>query len=78
MGLTDTWLRAAKGVEKPYKKSDGGGLYILVQPDGKRYWRMGPKPPLATRVSNCPLRCHFCRWTRLADGTAAEAALANE
>jgi integrase len=40
MGLTDTWLRAARGVEKPYKKSDGGGLYILVQADGKRYWRM--------------------------------------
>jgi integrase len=40
MPLTDTYLRAAKGAEKPYKKSDGGGLFILVQPDGKRYWRM--------------------------------------
>jgi hypothetical protein len=40
MPLTDTWLRAAKGSERPYKKSDAGGLYILVQPDGKRYWRL--------------------------------------
>jgi integrase len=40
MPLTDTWLRAAKGAENPYKKSDAGGLYILVKPDGKRYWRL--------------------------------------
>jgi integrase len=40
MPLADTWLRAAKGAEKPYKKSDAGGLYILIQPDGKRYWRL--------------------------------------
>jgi len=40
MPLTDAWLRAAKGASKPFKKSDAGGLYILVQPDGKRYWRL--------------------------------------
>jgi hypothetical protein len=40
MPLTDAWLRAAKGAHKPYKKSDAGGLFILVQPDGKRYWRL--------------------------------------
>lgn len=39
MPLTDTYLRNAKGAEKPYKKADGGGLFILVQPDGKRFWR---------------------------------------
>jgi hypothetical protein len=40
MALTDTWLRAARGAEKPYKKSDSGGLFIQVMPDGKRYWRV--------------------------------------
>ncbi|WP_088347533.1 MULTISPECIES: integrase arm-type DNA-binding domain-containing protein [Rhodomicrobium] len=40
MALTDTFLRAAKGREKPWKLADGGGLFILVQPDGKRYWRL--------------------------------------
>ncbi len=40
MPLTDAWLRAAKGAHKPYKKSDAGGLFILVKPDGKRYWRL--------------------------------------
>ena len=37
--LTDTAIRAAKGREKPYKMADGGGLHILVKPDGTRYWR---------------------------------------
>ena len=25
--------------EKPYRVSDGGGLYIEVRPDGSKYWR---------------------------------------
>ena len=25
--------------EKPYRVSDGGGLYIEVRPDGAKYWR---------------------------------------
>jgi integrase len=37
--LTDTAIRTAKGREKPYKLTDGGGLYVLVKPDGGRYWR---------------------------------------
>lgn len=38
--LTDAQVRSAKGQDKPYKLSDGGGLYLLVNPDGVRYWRM--------------------------------------
>jgi len=33
-------FRNAKGKEKPYKISDGGGLYMLVNPDGRKYWRL--------------------------------------
>ncbi|HKJ61473.1 MAG TPA: integrase arm-type DNA-binding domain-containing protein, partial [Hyphomicrobiales bacterium] len=40
MPLTDTSIRNARGKEKPYKLSDGGGLHLLVQPDGARYWRL--------------------------------------
>jgi hypothetical protein len=40
MTLTDTNVRNAKGKEKPYKLSDGGGMYLLVTPDGGRYWRL--------------------------------------
>jgi hypothetical protein len=40
MPLTDTAVRNAKQQEKPRKLSDGGGLHLLVNPDGARYWRM--------------------------------------
>jgi integrase len=39
MPLTDTCIRNAKTKSKPYKLSDGGGMYLLVKPDGARYWR---------------------------------------
>ncbi|WP_247869806.1 Arm DNA-binding domain-containing protein [Herbaspirillum sp. ST 5-3] len=38
--LTDIQPRNAKPKEKPYKLSDGGGLYLLVNTDGAKYWRM--------------------------------------
>ncbi len=38
--LTDTQPRNAKAKEKAYKLPDGGGLYLLVNTDGAKYWRM--------------------------------------
>ena len=40
MPLTDTRIRNAKPKRRPYKLSDGGGLYVLITPSGARYWRM--------------------------------------
>lgn len=40
MPLTDLAVRQAKPKEKPYKLTDGGGLYLHVQPSGGRYWRL--------------------------------------
>lgn len=40
MKLTDTACRTAKAKDKPYKKADGGGLYLLINKDGSKYWRM--------------------------------------
>ena len=40
MRLTDTRVRNAKPRAKAYKLSDGGGMYVLVKPDGGRYWRL--------------------------------------
>jgi integrase len=40
MALTDTRIRNAKPRAKAYKLSDGGGMYLLVMPDGARYWRL--------------------------------------
>ena len=39
--LTDVQPRTAKARAKPYKLTDGGGLYLLIKPDGAKYWRMG-------------------------------------
>jgi Arm domain-containing DNA-binding protein len=36
--LTDTAGRNAKPREKPYKLTDGGGLYVIVNPNGSRWW----------------------------------------
>lgn len=38
--LTDIQPRTAKPKDKPYKLTDGGGLYLLVNTDGAKYWRM--------------------------------------
>jgi hypothetical protein len=40
MALTDAKIRALKAKERPYKLSDGEGLYVLVQPNGSRLWRV--------------------------------------
>src|SRR5215472_15097935 len=40
MALTDTHIRNAKPRTQTYKLSDGGGMYLLVRPDGSRYWRL--------------------------------------
>jgi integrase len=39
--LTDIQPRTAKPKAKPYKLTDGGGLHLLINPDGAKYWRMG-------------------------------------
>jgi integrase len=38
--LTDPKIRQAKPTDKPYKLFDGGGLFLLVQPNGAKLWRL--------------------------------------
>ncbi|EJQ5988368.1 tyrosine-type recombinase/integrase [Escherichia coli] len=40
MKLNARQVDRAKPKEKPYKLADGGGLYLLVNPNGSRYWRL--------------------------------------
>jgi hypothetical protein len=40
MALTDAKVRAAKPDEKPYKLADSGNMFLLVHPNGSRYWRL--------------------------------------
>jgi integrase len=37
--LSDAKVRSAKPAAQPYKLYDGGGLFLLVHPNGSRYWR---------------------------------------
>ncbi|WP_114240045.1 integrase arm-type DNA-binding domain-containing protein [Dyella sp. C9] len=38
--LTDTAIRKTKPAPTPLKLSDGGGMHLLLKPDGSRYWRL--------------------------------------
>lgn len=40
MALTDVKVKTAKPKEKPYKLTDGGGMYLLINVNGSKYWRM--------------------------------------
>ncbi len=38
MPLTDTKVRSLKPREKPYKVFDGNSLFLLIKPNGQKYW----------------------------------------
>ncbi|MEJ6008745.1 tyrosine-type recombinase/integrase [Novosphingobium aquae] len=40
MPLTETAAKNAKPREQAFKLSDGGGLFLLVQPNGSKLWRL--------------------------------------
>jgi integrase len=39
MALSDTAIRKAPLPDKPKKLADGGGLYLLLNPNGSKWWR---------------------------------------
>ncbi|TCM15782.1 uncharacterized protein DUF4102 [Novosphingobium sp. PhB165] len=40
MALTELEVKYAAKRGKPYKPADGGGLHVLVHPNGSKLWRM--------------------------------------
>ena len=38
--LTELTIKQAKPKTKQYKLFDGGGMFLLVHPNGSKYWRM--------------------------------------
>ncbi len=40
MSLSDAKVRNAKPQAKPYKITDGEGMFLLVTPSGSKYWRL--------------------------------------
>jgi len=70
--LTDMSIKKAKPEAKPYKMTDGAGLYLLVEPKGSKYWRMayryaGKQKTLSIGVypdvslADARVRCHEAR-----------------
>lgn len=55
MPLSDTAIKNAKPADKPYKMQDEKGMYLLVHPNGGKYFRLdyrfgGKRPTLALGV----------------------------
>lgn len=46
MPLTDTTIRRTKCLATPQKLRDGNGLYLLLRPDGARWWRYDYRRPV--------------------------------
>jgi hypothetical protein len=42
MALIDFEVKRAKGIDKPVKVADGGGMYLLAHTNGAKYWRRSP------------------------------------
>ena len=40
MPLKELEVKYAPRRQRPYKHSDGGGLHVLVQPNGSKLWRL--------------------------------------
>ena len=40
MALSDVQLRGLKPTKAPLKVSDSGGLFVLVNPNGSKLWRL--------------------------------------
>ena len=40
MHLTASQVKSAQPASKPFKMADGHGLFLLIKPNGSKYWRM--------------------------------------
>lgn len=55
MPLTDTAIRKTKPGVVPFKLRDGGGLYLLMRPDGARWWRWDYRRPVTGKRNTLSL-----------------------
>ena len=69
-GVTANSVKAVRPKEKPYKLSDRDGLYLLVQPNGNRFWRMN------NRFHGKQKTMSFGRWPEVMLADAREKPLA--
>ena len=55
MALSDVAIRKAKPGTKPAKLTDGGGLYLLLRPDGGKWWRLDYRRPITGKRNTLSL-----------------------
>lgn len=55
MFLTDMAIRKAKPADKPIRLVDGDGLYLLLRPDGARWWRLDYRRPMTGKRNTLSL-----------------------
>ena len=55
MALSDVAIRKAKSGAKPTKLTDGGGLYLLLRPDGAKWWRLDYRRPVTGKRNTLSL-----------------------
>ncbi len=53
--LSDTAIRKVKPANAPLKMRDGGGLYLLVRPDGAKWWRWDYRRPVTGKRNTLSL-----------------------
>ena len=71
--LTDKALKALKPREKPYKRGDDKGLYVIVRPDGAIRWVRGDAVEVVDEsgVSTPPSPlCAPTHWSELGPETS--------
>ena len=65
-GLTETAVSRVKPKARPYKLSDRDGLYLLIEPSGRRVWRMN------FRLHGKQRTISFGRWPEILLSDARE------
>ncbi|TWT20330.1 DUF4102 domain-containing protein [Luteimonas marina] len=55
MALSDLAIRKTKPAAKPVKLVDGGGLYLILRPDGGRWWRLDYRRPVTGKRNTLSL-----------------------
>ncbi|EDZ9125908.1 DUF4102 domain-containing protein, partial [Salmonella enterica subsp. enterica serovar Typhimurium] len=55
MPLTDTAIRKTKPSASVQKLRDGGGLYLLLRPDGAKWWRWDYRRPVTGKRNTLSL-----------------------
>ncbi|UTV53987.1 Arm DNA-binding domain-containing protein [Burkholderia arboris] len=72
MPLTDIQVRNAKASAAPYKLTDDNGMFLLVQPNGAKYWRLSYRFLGKQKTLGATFRTTRCSMRSIAWATSPE------